>query len=32
MENNWTALIEAHQAKRVLADIDADCGDAGGIN
>jgi len=32
LQNNCTALIEAHQVERVLADIDADCGDAGGIN
>ena len=26
-QNNRTALIEAHQMERVLADIDADCSD-----
>jgi hypothetical protein len=32
LQNNCTALIEAHQVERVLADIDADCFDTGGIN
>src|SRR5262249_45212569 len=27
LQNNCTALIEPHQVERVLADIDADCGD-----
>jgi len=29
LQNNCTALIEAYQVKRVLANIDADCGNCG---
>jgi hypothetical protein len=29
LQNNCAALIEGQQVKRVLADIDADCGDCG---